>query len=320
MGQLYGRVLQELSLTHLVAVAGHSQASTQSAATALNVPGYASETYRQMFAEHPEIQAVVVAASEWAHLDPVLASLDAGKHVLVEKPLATSLADATQMVTRAEQTGSHLMVCHTLRFDPRFVSMHEAVVRGDIGAVLHMHGRRNPGQGAVDRVLGRFPLTFWLSPHDIDMMIWTAGAPPLRVNVASREGAKTRQDYILATMTFANGVTGILENSWGTPGLAGQSQNPMFSVKGTAGVAEVKDYENGVAIYRAGGTIDYPDTVHNPVIYGQIEGVNRSMIRHFAGIVLGLWPPAVTGRDGLAVIRVADAMAHSLEEGREVTV
>lgn len=320
MGQLYARLAHQLDCTRLVAVAGRSQASTLSLAESLEVPGYADSRYGEMLEEHPHLEAIIVATSEWAHLDPVLASIHGGKHVLVEKPMATAPDEAARMLQSAEQAGVKLMVCHSLRFDPRFALMHQAVARGDIGEVLHMYGRRNSQQGAVARVLGRFPLSCWLMPHDIDMMLWTASSPVLRVRAQARCGGKTREDFILATLSFASGAVGIVECSWNTPPLGGRPQNQHFTVRGTSGVVEVLGHENGLAIYRNEGEVEYPDTIDSPVVHGQTEGSFRSLVRHFAGFVRDLWPPLLTGSDGLAAIQVASAIDRSLQEDREIII
>ena len=157
MGRVYSRLVDELANMSLIAVCGQGEVTAPSVAESLGVPGYIGGRYREMLADHPHIEAVIVATSEWAHLEPVLASVDAGKHVLVEKPMATSPDDAMLMLQRAEQAKVKLMVCHSLRFDPRFAAMRQAVAQGEIGDVLHIYARRNPMQSAVDRVLGRFP-------------------------------------------------------------------------------------------------------------------------------------------------------------------
>ena len=235
MGQLYARLIDESPLAHLVAVCGRSTATTQAVATTHNVPGYANGDYQAMLAAHPNIEAVIVAASEWAHIEPVLGALAAGKHVLVEKPMAVSAEAAAQMVQAAERAGVHLMVCHSLRFDLRFAAMRQAVAEGAVGEVLHIYARRHAGQIAVERVLGRFPLAYWLAPHDIDMMLWTNNSPVTKVMAYSRAGGKTREDFIIAVLTFANGVIGVLESSWGTPAVSGRLQTELFTVRGTAG-------------------------------------------------------------------------------------
>lgn len=320
MGQLYARILQESANARLVAICGRSEAATQSTAAHYGVPAYTQSDYGTLLAAHPEIEAVIVAASEWAHVEPVLAALAAGKHVLVEKPMAIDPADAATMVAQAKQAGVQLMVCHTLRFDLRFAAMRQAVASGSVGEVLHLYARRNAPQMAVERVLGRIPLAYWLAPHDIDMMLWTTGSPVTKVMAYSRAGGKAREDFIIAVLTFANGAIGVLESSWGTPAVSGRLQSELFTVRGTTGAAEVLGYENGVAVYRTGNPPEYPDTGYAPVLHDQQEGTFRRLLHHFAGVVRSQWAPVMTSADGLAVIRVAAAIDQSLRDGGEVAV
>ncbi|MBX3051299.1 MAG: Gfo/Idh/MocA family oxidoreductase [Caldilineaceae bacterium] len=320
MGQLYARIADEASTMELTAICGHTAESTQATAAAHHVPGYANGDIQAMLAAHPEIEAVIVSASEWAHLEHVLASLDAGKHVLVEKPMAISLSDASQMMAHAAQAGVHLMVCHSLRFDMRFAALRQAVANGAVGDVLHLYARRNAPQIAVERVMGRFPLAYWLAPHDIDMMLWTTGSPVHKVMAYSRAGGQARQDFIIAVFTFANGAIGVLESSWGTPAVSGQPLTEQFTVRGTAGIAELLSNQSGVGVYRAGAAPEYPDIGYTPVIHDQQEGMFRRLLHHFVGVVRGQHPPIVTGADGLAAIRVAAAIDRSLREGCEVII
>ena len=320
MGQLYARIANEAATMRLIALCGHRADTTQAAATTHRVPGYANGNYQAMLAAHPEIEAVIVSASEWAHIEPVLACLDAGKHVLVEKPMAISAADAASMVAHAATAGVHLMVCHSLRFDLRFAALRQAVANGAVGEVLHLYARRNAPQIAVERVIGRFPLAFWLAPHDIDMMLWTTGSPAHKVMAFSRAGGKERQDFIIAVVTFANGAIGVLESSWGTPAVSGQPLTEQFTVRGTGGIVELLSNQTGVGVYRAGSAPEYPDIGYSPVIHDQQEGMFRRLLHHFVGVVGNQHPPIVTGSDGLAAIQVAEAIDRSLREGREVLV
>ncbi len=315
MGSLYGQLCNELALTRLVAVCSEDAASTAHSGSALGVPAYDEGRYAEMLERHPEIEAVVVATPEWTHFDPVMTALAAGKHVLVEKPLAVSPVDAWSMANRADELGLTLMVCHSNRFNPRFALMREAVRGGEIGRVIHMFARRNSLAPAVHRVLGRIPLAYWLAPHDIDMMLWTTGSP-----AASVEATRQRGDFISATVHFSNGAVGVLETSWCTPGFAGRPLNELFTVRGDAGMIEVVGAEQGLAVYRADNTARYPDTIFTPVIHGQTEGPYRSLIRHFAGVVRGLWAPLMRAADGAAVIDVAAALARSLETGADEPV
>ncbi|MEZ4865064.1 MAG: Gfo/Idh/MocA family oxidoreductase [Caldilineaceae bacterium] len=320
MGQLYARIAAESATMRVAAICGHRADATQAVAAAHQAPGYANSDYQTMLAAHPEIDAVIVAASEWAHLEPVLASLAAGKHVLVEKPMALSVADATSMVQQATQAGVQLMVCHSLRFDLRFAALRQAVVTGAVGEVLHLYARRYTSQRAVERVLGRFPLAFWLAPHDIDMMHWTTSSPVQKVMAYARAGGKERVDFIIAVLTFANGAIGVLESSWGAPAVTGQPVTEQFTVRGTAGMVELLNNQSGVAVYHAGSAPVYPDIGYTPVIHDQQEGIFRRLLHHFVGVVRNEQPPVVTGADGLAAIRVAAAIDQSLRTDREIVV
>lgn len=319
MGHLYARLLAESALTRLVGVCGCRETSARTLAEQYGVPWYAGSNVQIMLADHPTIEAVVVATSEWAHVEPVLAALDAGKHVLAEKPLALSPGEATVMVQRARTAGVHLMVCHSLRFDPRFAAVRQAVASGAIGEVLHLYARRNPAQAAAERVLGRFPLAYWLMPHDIDMMLWCTGSPVTKVMAYSRSGGRERNDFIIAVLTFANGAIGVIESSWGTPEQSGRPLSEQFTVRGIAGMAEVLGNDQGVAIYH-GGAADYPDTGYAPVIHEQLDGIFRRLLMHFAGVVRNRWPPIVTGEDGCAAVEVAAAIDRSLAEGCEISL
>jgi predicted dehydrogenase len=319
MGGLYARLLDQSALTRLVAVCGQGEATARNVATEIGVPGYTGARYRDMLSDHPQIEAVVVATSEWAHADPVAACLESGKHVLVEKPMATSPSHAVRMVHEADRNDVHLMVCHSLRFDPRFAAMRKAVARGHIGEVLHVYSRRSSQPAAVDRVLGRFPLAYWLLPHDIDLALWTSQSAVTRVMAYARSGGRRRQDLIVAVLTFECGAVAVLENVWGSPIRDGRPQNQLFTVRGTAGAVEVLPYENGLSIYGAEDVV-YPDTSVAPDVHGQTEGTSRSLIRHFAGVVRNLWEPLITSRDGLAVVRIASAVDASLKAGCEITI
>lgn len=319
MGMLYGQIATELALTRLVALTSDHAEGTSRASAALGVPGYANCDYEQMLTDHRDIEAVIVSTPEWSHLEPVLGCLRAGKHVLVEKPLAVRSADAWQMVDEARRTGLQFMVCHSQRFNVRFALMRDAVRRGDVGAVVHMHARRNAPQVAVNRVLGKCELPYWLAPHDIDMMLWTVGSHAVSVQARSRTGQPGDVDFLAATIRFQNGVLGTLETSWCTPAVAGRPLSEIFTVHGDRGMVEVVGHEQGLAIY-SGGEVSYPDTYHAPVIHGQTEGGYRSLIRHFAGVVRGLWPTVMTGEEAASVIDVAEALQESLSTGREATV
>ncbi len=252
-------------------------------------------------------------------LEPVLAALEAGMHVCVEKPLATTVAEGEQMVARAREAGRLLMVGHTLRFQPQFIAMREAVAKGQIGRVLHFFARRNNPSSVRDRLGGRVSVAFFLGVHDIDAMLWAAQQPVIQVFAKAVPGPQGVDDTILSILTFADGSLGLLENSWGMPEVMGRLRRFQFDVIGTHGVIEVYAHEQGIGIYTAHGAT-FPNTLWLPEIHGRLGGVYRDQVAHFVDCVARGRTPACTGEEGLQAVRVAAAIMRSLQEGREVTL
>ncbi|MBI3973879.1 MAG: Gfo/Idh/MocA family oxidoreductase [Chloroflexi bacterium] len=316
MGRLYARIITELPQTELRAVCGRSEAPVAELALQWNVAGYAGGDYRRMLEAHPDLDAVVVATPEWLHLGPALAVMGAGRHLLLEKPMAASVLDAERIATAAESAGVTLMLCHQSRFDPRFALLKEAVDRGEIGEVLHVYARRNTTAVAAARVEGRIPLTCWISPHDLDLLLWITGSRVTSVAARTHGGARAPDAYFVATLGFANGVTAVFEQSWGAPPLDGRPRQAQFDVRGTAGVIEVSVNEHGLGIFKPDSAV-YPPLFESPIVHGKVFGVFPAMVAHFADCVLSGRRPLIDGRDGLATVVVADAIARALREGKE---
>jgi len=320
MGKIYSRVVANLPEAELVSVCDIVPERAAELARELGVAGYAGTDYRAMLRQHPDLDGVYVTTSDPQHLAPVMAALDAGMHVCVEKPLALSVAEGEQMVTRARAVGKKLMVGHTLRFQPQFLTMREAVLRGDIGRLLHFFARRNNPSAVRDRLGDRVSVAFFLGVHDIDMMLWTAQQPVIKAFAkAVRRGSGNVDDSILSILTFADGTLAMVENSWGMPDVTGRPQRFHFEVAGTGGVIEVYGQEQGIGIYRPDAAI-FPSTLWLPEVHGRLTGVYHDQVAHFVDCIREGRTPACTGEEGLEAVRVASAIMRSLEEGQEVAV
>ena len=319
MGQLYARIASELLQTELVAVCGQRAEPVEALAQQLGVQGYSGGAYARMLAEHADLDAVIVATPEWLHVEPALAVVEAGKHVLLEKPLATGVSDGERIVAAAETQGVTLMICHQLRFDPRYALAKEAVDRGDIGELVHVYARRHSTPGAAARVQGQIPLTCWISPHELDLLLWLTGSRVTHVSAHTRGDGGEPDSYFQAVLRFASGVSAVFEQSWAAPRLAGRTRQALLDVRGTRGAIEVTPNEQGLAIFTEGASL-YPALLESPVVHGRVFGVFPVLVSHFVECVSNGRPPLASGRDGLAAVAVAEAIGRALEAGREVTL
>jgi UDP-N-acetylglucosamine 3-dehydrogenase len=250
-----------------------------------------------------------------------MAILERGKHLFVEKPLTMNVEEAETIVRAAAGRRSISMVGYSLRFDPRYVAMKQAIDSGDVGNLLYITARRNPSIATLERLDGRVELPFWVGVHDIDMMRWVTGSEVARVFArATPPGFKrwgVRGAYF-ALLTFASGVVAQLENAWEATA-AGRPQSYAFRVQGSGGLVEVRSHEQGVTIHRADAAYA-PDTVYSLTSYGVINGVYRDELAYFVRCVkqgTDTEMPVLTGLEG---VRVADAIMRSAAQGTEIVL
>ena len=324
MGSFYARIVKESRGAELVAICGRSEGPVERAAKDLDVPAYANGSYGALFRKH-EVDAAIIATPESEHVGPTVAALEAGAHVLVEKPLGSNAGEATKIVELAKQHDRLLMVCHHLRFDPRYYELKRAVDEGGLGRVINVYARRNPAASSPGRIAGRVTAPYWVGVHDIDLVHWITGKRSIKV-FAKASGrsldALGVDDCIVSTITLDDGSLFVLENSWATPPTNGNPRSFLMTLRGTEGIGEVEAYQHGFAAYTSDGDViaRSGQIQFFPDLFGRATGVYRDMIDHFLDRVVDGGPPAVSGQDGVAAVRVADAIVESLEQDREVEI
>lgn len=163
----------------------------------------------------PEIHAVVISTPSHTHYRIAKAALLSGKHVYVEKPVATSSLETQELYTLAEHTGQILMVGHLLMYHPAVNRLKQLIEEGYLGEIRYIESDRlNYNPHRSDRTV------FWdLAPHDLSMMMYLLGQSPN--HVVSVEGSQTGNDGLVdiahIELAFQNGVRGHIHNSWVHP-------------------------------------------------------------------------------------------------------
>ena len=163
----------------------------------------------------PEVNAVIVSTSEHEHLLPVMQALELGKPVLVEKPIALTVADADKLIAKSESTGTPLYVGYAQRFKRRYLSAKDQILAGRIGEITAITGRacntRAQGIEILKRSVDATPvvdvLTYW-----VDVAGWfLEGIRPREVTARGhgtvfREAGFDVNDATFALITFDNGA------------------------------------------------------------------------------------------------------------------
>jgi len=262
----------------------------------------------------PEIQAVDVVTPEQLHREPVLTALARGKHVFVEKPLATDLDHCAQMIEAAAQADRYLMVGHVLRFETKYAMLREKVASGALGEVVSVHGRRNRRQADLQRYC-RAHLVLETGIHDIDMMLWCVGKPVRRVRGYERQASQAGcPDTFWGILEFEGGAIGVVETIWMLPSEAGVVLDDAFQVVGTTGVAQLQLMPSSLSFWRQSG-FEVPDVSYDPRVMGGARGALRDELAYFCDSVLNQRPLTVnTAPEARRAVRVALAL---MEPGGE---
>jgi predicted dehydrogenase len=161
-----------------------------------------------------DVDAVIVATPTTTHHKLALAALQAGKHVLCEKPLAATVAECDELIAAAERSGRILFVGHTFLFNPAVRKLQELVEDGSMGRLLYAHAVRT-GLGPIRQDVN----ALWdLAPHDLSILFSLFREEP--VSVSATGGAFLREDVedvVFAQLRFAGGAIGGVHVSWLDP-------------------------------------------------------------------------------------------------------
>ena len=233
----------------LVAAANWRRPSLEALAARHGIPRITTE-WEQLAAD-PGIDAVVVATPNALHAPQTIACLEAGKHVLVEKPMARTLAEAEAMNEAADRSGARLMVAHCWRFHDDVRALRERIASGELGEVVKtrgygVHAGWGPAGWFVDRELAGGGALVDMGVHAIDTARFLLGDPrPQRVcaSIATRYGDYDVDDEGIVLIGWDNGTSSLVESGWWQPHLAGLEADT--EIYGTGGYARVWDFTEG---------------------------------------------------------------------------
>lgn len=268
--------------------------------------------------ELPQVDAVNVVTTEDQHLEPVLTALKHGKHVFVEKPMATTIQDAEKMLEAARQTGLILMPGHICRFETKYATVKEQLVTGRLGRIVSMAARQNRPRGLAATYKRTHQLLV-CSIHDIDIMLWYAGDRVRRVRgYETRLNPGAGPDLTWGILEFNGGALGFVQTMWLLPDGAKVLDDAMQVVT-TSGVANLKVH-SGLSLWREDGH-EIPEISYEPRLRGSVFGALKEELSYFALCVLWRKEPAVvTAEEGLEALRTTIALVQSAGLNRELVL
>jgi len=268
------------------------------------------------------IDAVVVATPTKTHFQIVKEAILAKKHVFVEKPMCYTTQEAKELVAIAEDNNVKLMVGHIFLFNPSVDYIKKAIDNNEIGQLRHMHfQRRNLGPIRQD-----VNVMWDLAPHDVSMALYFIGQMPISV-VASGEtflqNDNNNYDVVSATMKFPNNIIVNMIFSWMDPikirdaTIVGDQKMILFD--DVSLTEKIKVFDKNANIMESTKDVsfgEYQINIHGGDVF--VPAIKNSQplqeeIAHFINCISNNKQPLTDGKNGLAVVRVLEAIQKSLD-------
>jgi UDP-N-acetylglucosamine 3-dehydrogenase len=274
--------------------------------------------YQAMLAD-PDLESVSITTMWDQHAAPAVAALQAGKHVFLEKPMASTIADCNAIVDASNSAKGFLMVGHICRFNPRYALARDRIKAGELGRIVSMYARRNIPAARSRGVLEKIGPLLGDGIHDTDLMLWMSGAKVATVYAQTLSVRNLKNpDIGWAMYRFDSGAIGVIENVWFLPAGTPFRIHEQLEIIGTDGAVYVQGSDMNLTVQTRQG-VDCPDTLYWPEIHGAIGGALRAEMSYFADCVArGEAPTVVTPAEARAAVAVLAAAERSAQTGKVV--
>jgi 1,5-anhydro-D-fructose reductase (1,5-anhydro-D-mannitol-forming) len=271
-----------------------------------------------------DIDAVYISTRNDQHLAEAVAAAEAGKHILVEKPMALSIADAQTMIDAARRHGVVLAVNHHLVGSPLHVTARQLVADGRIGRLVgarinnagtlpaHLRGWRLSGAPGAGVILD-------LTVHDASILNPLFGAQPLEVTaMAATQAAwndSSAADSVMTLIRYGHGSSGIDRLAFAHDSFTVAAPSSYLEILGDGGAIVIRDAMN----QDTAGTVElHTSEGRAPVDVDCSDDLYQILLSAFLDAIQGDGRPTVTGAEGLLALQVALAAEQSAAEGRTV--
>jgi len=295
-GKNHLRVYSELENVELVAAADIDRDRLKFVEKRYGIETY--EDYKEML-KREDIDALSICTPSITHAEIALDSVRAGKHILVAKPMTTTVEDGLKLIEAAEEQGVILLVDHIERFNPGVQRVKEYIEAGKVGKVVLISSKR----------VSRWPVRIGdvgvvkdLAIHDVDIMRFLTNKDPVEVYAIAGRIHHRYEDYANIILRFQSLPTAFIEVNWLTP-----KKTRKLIVTGSDGIITLDYITQEITIANSEGAYT-PATAWSEPLKRELD--------HFIKVILGREKPIVNGRDGLLAVYICEMVLKSAAEGK----
>lgn len=310
-GLSYGRALQTMDDAEFVGIYDRNQERCKQYAKEFGVKSFGS-----LDEFLSEVDAVMICSENAYHAEYTIAAAKAGKHVLCEKPLATTAQDGEEMVRVCKEQGVILQTAFPIRFSTPVVRGKELIASGVLGEILAIngtnHGKMPPGW-FLDRELAGGGAVFDHTVHVTDIMRWYLDSEVkevyAEVDTALHENIAI-DDVGMLTMEFENGTIATLDPSWSRPKTFPTWGDVTLKVIGTLGTLTIDAFGQS-------GEVFSDEVGHSQYMFWG-DDADRAMVEDFLRCIREGQPPRASGVDGLRATEVALAAYEAAKQQKPI--
>jgi predicted dehydrogenase len=233
--------------------------------------------------------AVSIVTPDFLHAETAVLCAEAGRHLLIEKPLATSREDVHRIVEAAKKNRVRVMVDLHNRWSPPFAAAKEAILAGELGKLKHGYFRLNDIKWVATDMLSwsaSSSILWFLGSHSLDTLSWLFGSRPKRVYAAASSGVLAglgvdTVDTYLSTLEYENGCIAQMENSWICPNANPNINDIKCTVLGDKGMISIDASHHNLIQQYTDSAAKVPDVLVRNTVHGRVKGFAYESIRSF---------------------------------------
>jgi predicted dehydrogenase len=310
----YAHAIVSRPETQMVGVADHDPTRAKEQAARFGTQAF--ESYEALLAA-PGLDAVVICSENARHRALTEMAAAAGKHVLCEKPLATSIADGEAMIAACQSAGVQLMTAFPCRYSPVMQRLKAAIDKGEGGEILAFRGTnrgRNPGGWFINKSESGGGATMDHTVHVTDLMRWLIKDEVREVYAEISNGILHQEfdDVGFLSLTFRKGVFATLDASWSRPKSFPTWGDVTLEVITERGTLSMDMFSQNLVLYS--------DKNHSVQWQNWGGDMDNGLVGSFAHAIAHGEPVPITGEDGLRAAEVAFAAYRSAELTAPVTL
>jgi len=249
--------------------------------------------YKEML-KQCSFDAVSIVTPDHLHADIALACAEAGKDMLIEKPIATTRDDVHRIVDAANKSKVRVMVDLHNRWNPPFVTTKQAIDAGELGDLQTGYIRLNDIKWVATDMLSwtaQSSILWFLGSHSLDTLRWLFNDDVKRVYSVSRRGVMDElgvpaEDTYMTTLEFNNGYIAQMENAWITPNGNPNWNDFKFNILGNKGMASIDASNHNLLQIYSDEKTTVPDILVRNTVHGRVKGFAYESIRDFADKII----------------------------------